>query len=272
MTKSLRSLLMLILLIGFAVSSAWAQEPAAAAPVTNNLTLWGMWKTGGWSMYPIGMLSVAAVALTVFGFLNCREDKMLQSALIPPIKDAVARYDYRTASAICTGTPGIMTNILHAGLNRLSPRSLDLSNMEKAMEEAAVEETTAGLKPINYISVIAQIAPMFGLLGTVSGMIKAFQKISLGMMGQAEKLAGDIGEAMITTAFGLLVGIPAMFFYFFLKNKFQTNMARVARGVGDITHDIGVSLNSLPPGGLEAALAAAEANAREAQADQAPRT
>jgi biopolymer transport protein ExbB len=79
---------------------------------------------------------------------------------------------------------------------------------------------------------------MFGLLGTVSGMIKAFQKIGLGGMGDPEKLAADIGEAMITTAFGLLVGIPAMFFYFYIKTGFLANMARIGRVMGDLVHDM----------------------------------
>jgi biopolymer transport protein ExbB len=106
--------------------------------------------------------------------------------------------------------------------------------MEKAMEEASVQETAGGLKPINYLSIIAQIAPMLGLLGTVSGMIKAFQKIGLGGMGEPEKLAGDIGEAMVTTATGLVIGIPAMFFYFFLKSKYMSNVASLARVLGNL--------------------------------------
>jgi len=106
------------------------------------------------------------------------------------------------------------------------------------MEEASVHEVTAGLKPINYLSIIAQIAPMLGLLGTVSGMIKAFQKIGMGGMGKPELLAADIGEAMVTTATGLIIGIPAMFFYFYLKTRFMSNVSEMSRLLGNLCHQL----------------------------------
>jgi biopolymer transport protein ExbB len=123
-------------------------------------------------------------------------------------------------------------------MQRLTDGTLDTESMEKAMEEASVEETSAGLKPINYLSIVAQIAPMLGLLGTVSGMIKAFDKIGQGGMGKPELLAADIGEAMITTATGLIIGIPAMFFYFFLKSKYLSNVSKLARYLGNLTHTL----------------------------------
>lgn len=222
------------------ISLAWAQgSEGPAAGVEDRVTLWGLWKTGGAFMYPIAFLSIAGVALTVYGFLTSREKKMLQMELVPTLQDSISRLDFRNAASICTGSPGVMTNILHSGLGRLEDDYHDMGQVEKAMEEAATEESAAGLKPISYLSIIASIAPMFGLLGTVSGMIKAFQKIGLGGMGDPERLAADIGEAMVTTAFGLLVGIPMMFFYFYLKSKFQAHMARIGRILGNLTHQLG---------------------------------
>ena len=80
------------------------------------------------------------------------------------------------------------------------------------------------LRWIQYLNVIATIAPMVGLLGTVSGMIGAFQTIATGGMGKPELLAGDIGEALITTATGLTIGIPAMIFYFILRNRLDSRL------------------------------------------------
>jgi biopolymer transport protein ExbB len=79
---------------------------------------------------------------------------------------------------------------------------------------------------------------MVGLLGTVSGMIGAFQTIATGGMGKPELLAGDIGEALITTATGLTIGIPAMVFYFVLKNRLDTRLDELekwiqAEGIND---------------------------------------
>jgi biopolymer transport protein ExbB len=240
--------LVMIGVIGFishTLGQAAAASPdAAAAAKDSSVTLWQMWVVGGIFMYPIGALSVAAVALIILGYMQTSENKMLHLDMVSPLKDQIKTGDIAGAISTCTGTPSPMTNILHAGLRRITD-VYNMSSVEKAMEEAAVEENTVGLRNINYLSIIATTAPMFGLLGTVSGMIKAFQKIGLGGMGDPEKLANDIGEAMITTAFGLIVGIPAMFFYFTLKSKFSANMARIGRDMGDMNHDMDQSL----PGG-----------------------
>ena len=106
------------------------------------------------------------------------------------------------------------------------------------MEEAAIEEVNEGMKPLNNLSVCAQIAPMLGLLGTVTGMIGAFNKIGMGAMGDPEKLAGDIGEAMITTAAGLIVAIPGMFAYFYLKGQYNSNVSKGARLIGNLLHHL----------------------------------
>jgi biopolymer transport protein ExbB len=95
------------------------------------------------------------------------------------------------------------------------------------------------MKPIGYLSIIGAVAPMLGLLGTVSGMIKAFQHISRGGMGKPEVLAADIGEALVTTATGLIVAIPAMLFYFYFKNNFMKAMASMGRITGGMMDALG---------------------------------
>jgi len=91
-------------------------------------------------------------------------------------------------------------------------------------EETLFREESRILQWIQYTNVVAAVAPMVGLLGTVSGMIGAFSTIAGGGMGKPELLAGDIGEALITTATGLVVGIPAMLAYFILKHRLKTRM------------------------------------------------
>jgi biopolymer transport protein ExbB len=246
------SMMFALLLFAFVVIAQDAipvEQPAAPAQQTSNTTLWGLWKTGGWAMYPIGLLSVAGVGLIIFGFISTKQSRMVHLDLVPELQQRIQELDFQSVNSICSGSPSTMTNILHAGISRLSEDHLEVEAVEKAMEEAAVEENTSGLKPINYLSIIASIAPMLGLLGTVSGMIKAFDKMSFGGMGNPELLAGDIGEAMVTTAFGLLVGIPAMFFYFFLKNQFLTNMSQIGRVLGKLTHEMELAFKRAGSGG-----------------------
>ncbi|MCF7855729.1 MAG: MotA/TolQ/ExbB proton channel family protein [Candidatus Pacebacteria bacterium] len=221
-------------------ASAEATENAdiVASEKAGKTTFWGLVRQGGWTMFPLGLLSVGAIGLTVYGFLTVQESKMLQPQLVPGLRDDLKSLNLENAKQTCTDNPSLLTNTLHAGLERISDGILDLESMEKAMEEATVHETTAGMKPVNYLSIIAQIAPMLGLLGTVSGMIKAFQKIGLGGMGQPEVLASNIGEAMITTATGLVIGIPAMFFYFYLKNKYMAQVSELARVLGNLSHQL----------------------------------
>lgn len=231
-------------LVAGTLQNVWGQAPATNAPAVGNVateeqkvTIRDLWVTGGWCMYPIGLLNIAGFAYIIYGYMLIGDKRMMQTGLVPPVQEAMNRLDFQGAGALCNGSPGVFSNILSAGLIR-SGSTLDVEAAENAMSEAAVEENVAGLRPINYLSIIASIAPMFGLLGTVSGMIKAFQKIGLGGMGKPEELAANIGEAMITTAYGLIVGIPAMMFYFYLKSRWQQNMAKIARTLGHQTHQI----------------------------------
>lgn len=223
------------------VARAQAAAPAATAPEGQWNTLWDYWKVGGFAMYPIGLCSVGALALIVYCWMQYRAIRMTQPHLVPLLKEALARLDIVQAQGICSGASGMLANILGAGLARVDEHELDTARIEKAMEEASVEEVNEGLKPLTYLSVISQVAPMFGLLGTVTGMIGAFNKIGLGGMGDPEKLASDIGEAMITTAAGLMVAIPAMFAYFGFKAHFTANLARINTVSGDLIHTLDTS-------------------------------
>ena len=81
---------------------------------------------------------------------------------------------------------------------------------------------------MNYLNVFATIGPMLGLLGTVTGMISSFDMLAAGK-SEPSDLAGGIGEAMTTTAAGLLVGIPAMFLYFYFRNLLQVHVANIQK-------------------------------------------
>jgi biopolymer transport protein ExbB len=219
-------------------TDAAGTDATAQAAATSNKSFMQVIKDGGVLMWPLGLLSVATVALAVYGFIIVRESKVLTPELVPSLQEALDGLDIDRAKSICDGTPSLLTNVVNAGLQRISDGYLDLQSMESAMEEAAIEEAADGLKTINYLSVIAQIAPMVGLLGTVSGMIKAFAKIGKGAMGKPEVLAGDISEALVTTATGLIIGIPAMFLYFYLKGRYTGHTTRLGRIVGNLAHHL----------------------------------
>jgi biopolymer transport protein ExbB len=102
------------------------------------------------------------------------------------------------------------------------------ADLEAAAGESIFHEETRLMLWVNMLNAFAAVAPMIGLLGTVSGMIQSFDKLSQGAAKPSD-FAGGIGEAMVGTAGGLLVAIPAMFAYFYFKNTLQATMSEVAR-------------------------------------------
>lgn len=214
--------------------SVFAESPSPTPPQVKELTIIQMIQVGGWTMWFLGICSVATVALTIYNAITVRASKMLNPAAVAELTNLLSNLDIEGAKALCDAKPCLITNIVKAGLSRIEHGEVRLDSIEKGMEEASVEEIGACLVPINYISAAAVTAPMFGLLGTVSGMISAFRAMALGGMGRPELLADNISEALITTATGLIVGIPAMISYLYFKNKFTTIVASLNRTLGNI--------------------------------------
>ncbi|MEX1117250.1 MAG: MotA/TolQ/ExbB proton channel family protein [Terrimicrobiaceae bacterium] len=213
---------------------AIAQGASPTPPQAKEVTIIEMIKVGGWTMWFLGICSVATIALTVYNGIMVRTARMLNPAVVSELTDLLTNLDVDGARALCEAKPCLVTNIVKAGLSRIDNGEVRLDSIEKGMEEASVEEIGANLVPINYISAAAVTAPMFGLLGTVSGMISAFRAMAIGGMGRPELLADNISEALITTATGLIIGIPAMVSYLYFKNKFTSIIASLNRTLGNI--------------------------------------
>ncbi|MDF7806390.1 MotA/TolQ/ExbB proton channel family protein [Pontiellaceae bacterium B12219] len=197
------------------------------------VTFGALIKQGGWAMYPLGLFSVAMFYLIIRNSLLLREKNMLREDLAPQIEELMAKRDVAGLRELCAANDSLITAVLDAGMERISgEHDYDPQHVMEAIEEAGNEQMVIFMKPINFLSIIGGTAPMLGLLGTVSGMIKAFSIIAQGGMGDPGKLAGSIGEALITTATGLLIAIPAMIAYFLFKNNFIKSMSTMGRMVG----------------------------------------
>lgn len=222
----------------FAGSVAFAQDAGAAGEAVQNVektTLWMMIRQGGWAMIPLGVLSMAMVYFIVQNALGLREKVLLRPDLIPEFIQMMKDKKIVEAHALCKENETLFTYVFRAGLERTSTnREIDFAKVKEGIDEASTEEITSYMKPIDYLSIIGAVAPMVGLLGTVSGMIKAFQTIGAQGMGKPEALAGNIGEALVTTATGLIVAIPAMLFYYYFRNSFIKSTATLGRNVGGL--------------------------------------
>jgi len=209
---------------------------ADGQPVEGNLNLWGLIQQGGWAMYPLGLCSIVMLFLILHAVRETTVSKFVPAGLVDRLLPMMANREIGKCTVLLATAQTVLTRALSAGLERARPQVPDANRpkIEETVSEILEHEENAIGQWINYLNVVATAAPMIGLLGTVSGMIGAFQTISSGGMGRPELLAGDIGEALITTAVGLVIGIPAMIAYFILRNRLDNRMMTTAQEAGRI--------------------------------------
>ena len=243
-TSKLRFLPAIIAIALLAIATQWvltqplsAQDTEVATEIADESqekSLIDMYKAGGWAMYPLTLLSTFGFGLIIYNFKAVRPERILNAAVTVQIDEALAAIDVEKAKTICQENPTPVTNIIEAGMNRVDVNNYDPEQVKEAIEESSSEELAGPFVLINYLSVVGSLSPMVGLLGTVSGMVKAFNVIEAEGAGSAQALAGNISEALITTATGMIVGIPAMFFFFFFKNRYGKITSRIGRVVGEL--------------------------------------
>ncbi len=253
---------LLIAPVAFAQDAAETAAAEPAAATVQKTTLWQMIRQGGWAMIPLGLMSTAMVYFIVQNGLALREKVLLRPDMMPDFIKLMKDKKILDAHTVCKENETLFTYVFAAGLERCSTtREINFGKVKEAIEEASTEEVTAYMKPIDYLSIIGATAPMLGLLGTVSGMIKAFQTIGTQGMGKPEVLAGNIGEALVTTATGLIIAIPAMLFYYYFRNGFIKSTATLGRNIGALLDTL--ETGELPLGFEDMGGAASAASASE---------
>lgn len=214
-------------------------EEQAEVQAAEEKSLLDMIKAGGWAMWPLGLLSVATVGLAVYNGIALRKANFIDDEVIGSVENSINAGDFEAAREECTNNPGPVTNTIgHVIDETLKGENVNADSVEKAFEAASTKELTGPFVIVSYLSIIAAIAPMLGLLGTVSGMVKAFNAIAAQGMGQPDILADNISEALITTATGMTIGIPAMFFFFFFKNRYGKIVSDITLILGRFYGDI----------------------------------
>ena len=173
-------------------------------------------QAGGWLMVPILLCSVIAAAICVERFWTLRTAQIVPRNLLAQVWDWIKNNDMdnRKLRELRLGSP--LGQILAAGITN---HRRGREQMKEAIEEVANHVVHEMERYLNTLGTVAAIAPLLGLLGTVIGMIKVFTSIKLEGTGNAAVLAGGISEALITTAAGLTVAIPSLFFYRFFQRR-----------------------------------------------------
>lgn len=177
--------------------------------------------SGGWPglliLVVLLALSVTAAYLVFDSLMTLRHSELLPEGLADSVRGSVAAGRWKDADAACRAQPSMLAFVLTSGLSEVE---FGWPQVEKAMEEALAEQAARLMRRIEYLSVIGNIAPMVGLLGTVVGMIFAFQQVAThqGAAGAAD-LAEGIYSALVTTVGGLLVAIPSLGAFAIFRNR-----------------------------------------------------
>jgi biopolymer transport protein ExbB len=172
-------------------------------------------QSGGWLMVPILLCSIIAAAISVERLWTLQRGRIAPTDLLAEVWDAIKgdRLDAQRLKDIRASSP--LGQVLAAGIGN-AKRGREI--MKEAMEESAAQVSHDMERYLTSLGIIASISPLLGLLGTVVGMIKVFTALMLEGAGNANVLAGGISQALITTAAGLSVAIPALMFHrFFLR-------------------------------------------------------
>lgn len=208
-----------------------AQEGEAAAEGGNE-TIADVIKASGIIGLAIIALSVVALAIIIENFVSLKRDKLAPPELIDEIQALFEEGQYQEAMELCENEPNYFTRVCGAGIAKIGHH---FDAMEKAIEEMGDEESIKLHQKIGWLALIANVAPMMGLLGTVSGMVKAFNTIaSSGGQASPAELAGGISQALLTTMFGLIVAIPVTASFAFIRNR----MVKTIIEVGAIVEDL----------------------------------
>jgi len=238
----------------FCASTALAQEaaapaaataaPAAGAPAAAGAegtekktdTFWDVIINSGVIGILIWILlfgsSAAALGLIIDGFITVRQNKIMPPALIESIRTALSDGDLGAALQACEAQPGPLSNILMAGFNNVS-EGFDV--IMDSVSTAAGIESEKLMQRVNYLNLCGAIAPMLGLMGTVTGMVDAFAGLASAQGAEkAQMLAMAISQALYTTAVGLLVSVPAIIGFTFIRN----NASKIILNMESLTYDL----------------------------------
>jgi len=195
------------------------------------LTLWQMAQAGGVVMIAITVLSVVALSLIIESFFSISINRLIPGSFVSELEQRVGKGDLEGVMRHCDENAGPVCSIVRTAV---SPGQTEEKRLEGVVAAGELEGE-ALFHRANYLSIFATIAPMLGLMGTVFGMIRAFNTVAFQAgLGRPQLLAKGISQALITTAAGLVVGIPTMFLYFYFKsrgNRVLLAMESGARGL-----------------------------------------
>ena len=191
-------------------------HPRSLRPEVESRDMFEIVKAGGIVMVPIILASIIAVAIILERFWALREQRVVPIELTDKVWQWIENRALTDKQILALEQHSPLGRVLAAGIaNRHRERAVMIS----AIEDAGRHVTHDLERYLNMLGTIAAVSPLLGLLGTVTGMIRTFKAITVAGVGNPTAMAGGIAEALLTTAAGLLVAIPALVAYRYLRGR-----------------------------------------------------
>lgn len=191
-----------------------AAKIAEGAKSETSMSLWDLTMKGGWLMLPIALMAVIAVFIFFERYFAIKKAAQFENNFIDRIRDYIHEGKIDAAMNLCSSTDRPVARMIEKGIKRLGR---PIKEIEDSIEIVGKFEVYSLEKNLVILGVIAGIAPMFGFIGTIAGVIRIFYNISLADNISIGIIAGGLYEKMVCSAAGLLVGIVAYIFYHWLN-------------------------------------------------------
>ncbi|MFQ5746839.1 MAG: MotA/TolQ/ExbB proton channel family protein [Gemmatimonadota bacterium] len=201
-----------------------------------SLNLADIWKSGGFMMYPLGLCMLIGVVIIIWKLIDLLMKASGNRSLLSEVDDMIGRHQLRQALAVCEESSSPAGEILKAGLKRHEEGT---DRVMQAIENAGAIQVAQLERGLVWLATLSNVAPLLGFLGTVIGMIQAFQAIEIAGEVEATLVAGGIRVALITTATGLTIAIPinVMHNYFVTRvDRLVIDMEESAQKMIDALH------------------------------------
>lgn len=208
-------------------------QPARAnsALAEKGATLWQLITAGGFVVVLLGILSVIATAFVIYHYKYVKLGKLVPQEFVENLIFLLEKKEYEKAVSVCKQQPNIVSSIALQGLSR---RTKGPAMIESAIQYEGKARLERLWQNLNYLSDIAALAPMLGLLGTIFGMIDAFHYFRAGSVHPGVLTQG-LAKAMINTAFGLVIAVPCLAFYSYFRGKISHITSNAETAASEIT-------------------------------------
>jgi biopolymer transport protein ExbB len=241
-------LLGLLLALSLTTAVSWAQEQASApTPAGDNTTATAdepetqivgsvsfadRMRSGGNTMYFLGLCSLAAMSCFLERMARLKRSVICPVGLRAKAMQLWQNKQFAQLEALCDKTPSTLASIFKAFVRHRHCPALELSALAG---DIAGRDMRLHLQRAYPIAIVATLAPLLGLLGTVIGMIESFEVVSVvGSMGDASVLAGSISKALVTTAAGLIIAVPSLALYHYIKSRTVSLTLQLEEDVNEV--------------------------------------